>query len=210
MRVRRGVKDTDYPDVPLGGWAGTITEIHTDGICTIRWTEETLASIHPVFQKRCEKDGLVLEQYWIGVDDLEPDTGSPLEIEPPAQIATKALSSEEQDDRVRMVFGLTSNDPLPAADTETLATYHGYLSKHLAFPFTAQYVPDYGNPEQVNVIGLGDPDDELMIDETYGILCEARRKGRIVPLPLGELDKAKGNRNQQLTEDYCYWFWNWR
>ncbi len=73
VRVRHGVKDGDYPDMPLGGWAGTIAEFSDNGIYTVRWSEETLASIHPVFEKRCEKDGLEFDQYWLGADDLELD-----------------------------------------------------------------------------------------------------------------------------------------
>ena len=26
VRVKRGIRDTDYPDMPLGGWAGTISD----------------------------------------------------------------------------------------------------------------------------------------------------------------------------------------
>ena len=26
--------DADYPDMPLGGWAGTIAEVHGDGMYT--------------------------------------------------------------------------------------------------------------------------------------------------------------------------------
>jgi hypothetical protein len=33
---------------------------------TVRWSRETLAAIHPVFKKRCERDGMVLEEYWDG------------------------------------------------------------------------------------------------------------------------------------------------
>ena len=210
VRVRQGVKDNDYPDMPLGGWAGTIAEVNNDGIYTVRWSKETLASIHPVFKKRCEKDGLEFDQYWLGADDLEPDTGGPLEIEQPKKITTKPLSPKDQDDRIRMVFGLTSNNPLPDVDEETLETYHEYLSKNLVFPFTAEHGAENGHPERVKVIGLGDPDDESMIDETYGILCEARLEGQIVTVPFSELEDAKGKPNRQLIEDYCYWFHNWR
>ena len=209
VRVRNGVKDNDYPDMPIGGWAGTIAEVHDDDMYIVRWKKETLASIHPVFKKRCERDGLELDKYWIGADDLEPDAGGPLEIEQPKKITTKPLSPKDQDDRIRMVFGLTSNDPLPDVDDETLEPYHEYLSKNLVFPFTAEHGAEYGHPERVKVIGLGDPDDEPMIDETYGILCEARMEGQIVTLPLGELGDAKGKPNRQLIEDYCYWFHNW-
>jgi hypothetical protein len=73
--VRHGVMDTNFPDIPIGGWAGTIAEVPDDGIFTVRGSRETLASIHPVFRKRCEKDGLDFETYWVGADDLEPDTG---------------------------------------------------------------------------------------------------------------------------------------
>ena len=44
VRVRHGVMDTDFPDIPIGGWAETIAEVHDDGMFTVRWTEETLAS----------------------------------------------------------------------------------------------------------------------------------------------------------------------
>ena len=209
VRVRHGVKDGDYPDMPLGGWAGTIAEISDNGIYTVRWSEETLASIHPVFKKRCEKDGLEFDQYWLGADDLEPDTGDPLDIEQPTKITTKPLSPKDQDDRIRMAFGLTSNDPLPDVDDETLATYHEHLSKNLVFPFTAECGAEYGHPEQVKVIGLGDPDDEPMIDDEYGIFCEARLEGQSANVPLGELEDAKGKPNRQLVDDYCYWFHNW-
>jgi len=210
VRVQHGVRDTDHPDMPLGGWAGTVTEVHDDGMYTVRWSDETLSSIHPVFKKRCEKDGWELEVYCLGADDLEADSGGPLEIEQPKEITTKPLSPRDQDDRIRMVFGLSSNDPLPDVDDETLETYHEYLSQKLAFPFAAEHGPEHGNAERVEVIGLGDPDDEPMIDEMYGILCEARMEGRIVTLPLGELEDAKGKPNRQLVEDYGYWFWNFR
>jgi len=95
-------------------------------------------------------------------------------------------------------------------DDETLTTYHEYLSKNLIFPCTAEHCAEYGPPEQVKVIGLGDPDEEPMIDEKYGILCDARTEGHIVTLPLGELEVVKGKLNRQLIKDSCYWFWNWQ
>ena len=78
----------------------------------------------------------------------------------------------------------------------------------MTFPFEAEHGEEYGHPEKVKVIGMGHPDEEPMIDEEYGILCEARMEGQVVTLPLGELEDAKPNR--QLVKDYCYWFWNYR
>ena len=56
VRVKLGVRDTDFPDMPLGGWAGEITELHDDGMYTVRWSQETLDNIHPVYRNRCERD----------------------------------------------------------------------------------------------------------------------------------------------------------
>ena len=209
VRVKHGFMDVDYPDMPLGGWAGTVTEVQGDDTFTIRWSKQTLASIHPVFKQRCEIDGLDAEEYVLTGDDLEPDTGGPLDIEKPQKITTKPLSPKEQDDRIRMVFGLTSNDPLPDVDDEALEVYHEYLSKNLVFPFTAEHRGEYGDPERVKVIGLGAPDEEPMIDDHYGIICKARLEDHIVNAPLGELDDAKGKANRQLVDDDCYWFHIW-
>ena len=209
VRVRRGMMDTDYPDMPLGGWAGVITDVNNKGTYTVQWSEATLASIHPVFEKRCEKDGLESDQYCLGANDLEPDAGGPLEIEQPEKITTKPLSVKDQDDRIRMVFGLTSNDPLPDVDDGTLESYHEYLSKNLAFPFTAKHAAKYSQPTRVTVIGLSDSGDEPMFDEMYGVYCEARREREVITVPIGLLKNAEGQPNRQLIDDHSYWVNNW-
>ncbi len=210
VRVRRGVTDTDFPDMPLGGWTGKVAEVHDGGMYTIRWNEATLASIHPVFKARCEKDGLTFDHYCLGEVDLEPDSGGPLAIEQPQKINSKPLSQNDQDDRIRMIFVLTSNDPLPDVDDETLRLYHEHLLKLLVFPFTAEQRVKNGSPEQIKVIGIDDPDVTSMIDDEYGILCDAKRNGRSVSVPLSHLDNVTGNPSRQLVNDYNYWFHNWR
>ena len=151
-----------------------MVEIHDGGMYTVRWSTETLAAIHPVFKKRCERDGLVLEEYRLGDEDLEPDDGGSSDIEQPGEIATKPLSPRDQDDRIRMVLGLTSNGPLSDVDDETLEQYHAHLLGQLSFPFDAKYTSETGpfssRTIQVKVTGLGDP-DEPMIDDMSGILC---------------------------------------
>lgn len=209
VRVRHGVTDADYPDMTIGGWAGTIAEVHDDGMYTVRWSAATLAAIHPIFKKRSLRDGLDDETYVLSASDLEPDAGGALAIEEPKMIATKPLSPKDQEDRIRMVFCLTSNDPLPNVDEATLTTYREYLSKKLAFPFTAVHSKELGHRERVRVTSFGDPDDEAMIDEMYGILCDARREVGSITLPVAALQDVKGKPNRQLIDDYCYWFCNW-
>ena len=211
VRVKHGVRDTDYPDMPLGGWAGTITEVQEDGMYTVRWSKETLANIHPVVKKRSEKDGTVLEEYWLRDYDLEPDPGGPLDIEQPKAITTKPLSSKDQDDRIRMIFGLTSNDPLPNVGEDTLLRYYEYLSKNMRFPLrVTRFVetgPFEGRKETVTVLSLLDPASEPP-DETEGLICQARLAGDRIEMPLAEFEVDGDAPGLQLLADYCYWFWN--
>ena len=63
VRVKHGVRDPDFPDIPLGGWAGTVKEVErAEGQTTylIAWDRTTLRGMHPVYKKRCERDGLEL------------------------------------------------------------------------------------------------------------------------------------------------------
>ena len=148
VRVKHGVNDVDYPDIPLGGWAGMVCKPQGQGYYDVRWSKETLAAMHPVIKKRCEKDDLDLEVCGFAEDELEPDLGGPLDREQPTEITTKPLSPKDEDDRVRMVFGLTSNDPLPDVDDKTLFAYHRYLAANLTFPIEAEYGAEYGQPER--------------------------------------------------------------
>jgi hypothetical protein len=184
VRVRRGITDVEYSDIPFGGWAGVITEVDGD-MCTVKWTKETLASIHPDYRNRCERDGSDFEVYCIEPDELEPDPGGPLDIEQPTRIIARSLSPSNQDDRIRMVFGLTSDDLVPEVNDGSLETYYKYLSKHLVFPFAAKCRVGYGRPQRVQLIGLVPMDEDApSIDESYGFFCAASFKGDVVTLPL--------------------------
>lgn len=215
VRVLFGVSDPDFPDTPLGGWAGKIAEVEegTPPTYLIRWNQKTLASIHPVYRNRCERDGYDIEEMWLGEEDLELDSGDVVVLEQPTKIVTPPLSMNDQDDRIRSVFGLTRDDLLPEVDDSSLRTYYKFLAANLKFPFGATWVSEGSVmqlPKKVTVYSLGDFDDDPGADETYGILCKAKRVDGKGELPLSELEKAKGKPNEQIVEDYNYWFWNHR
>lgn len=124
VRVKAGAVDPDFPDIPLGGWKGTVTEISEDPpLYLIRWDQQTLDAIHPVYRHRCERDGLDCEQMYLPESELEPDAGEPTEIEQPTHVETRPLSMEDQEDRIRAVFGLTSDDSLSEVDDDSLKAY---------------------------------------------------------------------------------------
>src|SRR5579883_856579 len=206
VRVKYGVRDPDFPDIPLGGWAGVVKEVEqAEGETTllIAWDRATLKGMHPIYKKRCERDGLELESMWLGENDLEPDDGTPVAIEQPTTIVTKPLSEKDQDDRVRMALGLTHDDPLPDVSPKSLRAYHRYLAARLRLPFKAKAERD-GMP--LTVQRLVDPNDCDLDDE--GLLCEARSREGPFDIPLSEVEG--GGENRRLVEDYGYWFHNWR
>ena len=61
VRVRHGVRDPKFPDIPRGGWAGAVKEVHkAEGETTllVAWNRATLRGMHSIYKKRCERDGL--------------------------------------------------------------------------------------------------------------------------------------------------------
>ena len=206
VRVKHGVRDPDFPDIPLGGWAGTVKDVpqsEDDPTLLVAWDRATLKGMHPIYKKRCERDGLELESMWLGQEDLEPDDGTPIAMEQPTSIVTKPLSEKDQDDRVRMALGLTHDDPLLDVCHETLRAYYLYLAARLKFPFKAKAERD-GEP--LNIQRLVDP-KECDLDEE-GLLCEARNRQGPFDFPLSEVEG--GGENRRLVADFGYWFHNGR
>ncbi|NUQ62300.1 MAG: hypothetical protein HUU20_07415 [Pirellulales bacterium] len=206
--MKRGVRDEEFPDMPLGGWAGTISLVDRNRTCTVRWSQETLESLHPVYRKRCAIHGLIFEEYRFGEEDLEPDPGGPPDIEQPTQITPRRLSAAEQDDRVRMVFGLTSDDFLPRVSEESLEIYYDYLEERLTFPFDARDEAREGSfrsrMRAVTVTGLGSDTD---LDQEEGVLCKVRTTEGEAVLPLADLRVLRSaGHNHKLADDYTAWF----
>ncbi len=213
--VRSGVRDPDYDDLTIGGWAGTVGEAKrgSPSIYLVKWNGETLKSQSSIYRKRCERDGFDGEEMWLGEDDLEPDTGGPIKIEQPDVIVTKPLSMDDEDDRIRAVFGLTSDDPIPDVDFDSLLAYHEYLTESLFCPFEAQYSHETGPFEMttrhITVTRLGGA-EEPWVDDMYGLICQAREGRRRIDVPLCDLDVKKRSPNRRLLADYSYWFSNYR
>ena len=75
VRVRQGVTDVDYPDMSLGGWAGTVARIYSNGLYLVRWSQETLENAPAVYRQRCKRDGKTFDRYRFRENVLESDPG---------------------------------------------------------------------------------------------------------------------------------------
>ena len=132
-------------------------------------------------------------------------------IEQPTAIVPRPLSPDDQDDRVRMAFGLTHDDFLPEVNRENQHTYYRYLLSRLTLPFRAQYRPgrrrSSGKPVRLTVTGLEDV-DEYEVEERYGLIGVGKEPGGPVEFPLIEIEGIEGESNRRLIEDYAYWLAN--
>jgi hypothetical protein len=168
-------------------------------------------NVHPIYRKRCERDGFDIEEMWLTESDLEPGADEPVEIEQPSKIVTKPLDMDERDDRIRSVFGLTSDDPLPESDEESLRVYYKFLAAKLSFPFEAKYPIErlgFGSKTYaITVLGLLDPEE--VPGQEHGLLCQARRGAEQIDVPLTEVEIGSGNANRRIIEDYSHWVVNW-
>src|SRR5208337_3546555 len=175
VRVKPGISDTLFPDMLLGGWTGTVAKIikeHGQINCVFKLDDRTLASIHPIYRKRCDRDGLDFEIMSLDEENLELDDGALVPIEQPTEIKTPPLSEQTQGDRVRMVFGLTHDDPIPVVSPETLMTYYRYLAANLKFPFFSFIWAQSGSFSRKKVmvpISRLDPPVEDEFDEEAGL-----------------------------------------
>jgi len=210
VRVKPGTVHRDYADLPLGGWVAVVTRVAwlTPIGYEVRWTRPTLERAHPVYAKRCRRDRLPLQIYWLEEDQLKAAVDeTPVNMEEPAHLVTRPLSTEIPEDRVRAVLGLTTDDPLPPLDEEMLSRYLGFLKARLVFPFRADYWPPSDDAPkvsgEVSVEGFADP----AIGPARGIMCVARAHGRVFQAPLCGMHAKESDPNLPLVEDYVYWYW---
>jgi hypothetical protein len=211
VRVRPGVLHHEHPDIPLGGWAGSIARIHRDNYLA-RWSEDTLAATHPICRRRSAIEGTDLQECWLGEDELEPDSGGPLGMEQPTQITPRPLSAKNQGDRVRMVFGLTSDEFLPDIDEDSLETYYDYLDEQVSLPTEAMFCDAHGVFSSRNVqrelrtVKIVALDRKIGWEKDVGILLTIRAGDEEEIVPLVELAIRRSDPNFQIFDDFSAWF----
>ena len=209
--VNIGVTLPDLPDIPLGDWTGTVSEVFADqtpAAYEIKWSQRTLDGMPLIYRSRCERDDYEWNTVWLNEDDLHLDTGEAVPIEQPTDVVTRPLAMNDQGDRIRMIFNLTSDDSLPDVEYATLSVYYHYLSDHLSFPFQARHRPDdvrfAGTPYRVTVRSLYDMDD-YDVEESYGLIGVGLFQDNRIEFPMRDIDVKRNDPNRQLLDDYRFW-----
>jgi hypothetical protein len=206
VRVQYGTVDPCYPDLPLGGWAGTIVEVDEYGLCHIKLNQATLDQIHPVYRKRCKRDDLEIELLDMDPEDLDPDLGEGLSLEQPTNIQTKPLDLHDQKDRIRAALGVTTDDAVPPVERATLRAYGEYLKARLAFPLSARFSePDGVLPIESTLLVVG-LSDSASVDHRFGLVCRVQGDRQVREMPLALLEVGEDQPHHQLLDDYRCWF----
>ena len=218
VRVKSGVADPDFPDIPLGGWAGTIEMIEQveDQITyEIEWDRRTLDGMHPVYKKRCERDGLDPETMWLGRGGHRsrrrhagPDRAAHGDQDTAAVGEGPGRSGPHgprADPRRPAPRDQPRDPPRP-----TTATWR----RNLKFPFAAicgeEEIGPYSRKRAtMTVTGLLDPDERGGLSVEDGLVCTGRDRDEEIEFPLGEIEVKKKDPNFKLVSDYAYWFHNW-
>jgi len=125
----------------------------------------------------------------------------------------RPLSPDDQDDRVRMAFGLTHDDLLPEVNRKNLFAYYRYLLAYLTLPFRAQYRrkpgPYSSRLVRLTVTGLDDF-DQYEVEKCYGLIGVGKEPGGSLGFPLRDIEGIEDSTNRQLIQDYAYWLANWQ
>jgi hypothetical protein len=123
------------------------------------------------------------------------------------------FSALNQEDRIRRVFGVPDDAPLPSVSDQTLAVYYDHLVAALSLPFDALYCPTGGDVRQlihyVRVTDLLDP-RQGHLRNLHGLFCKVHNTKEVLHLSLADLGVRDDNPNCQTLDDYAYWFVNWR
>ena len=69
--VKKGVVDPNHPDVSLGGWCGTVSQV-SGAICLVRWSGATLEAVHSSHPQNGIDDAMWLQEAALEADPREP------------------------------------------------------------------------------------------------------------------------------------------
>jgi Calcium binding len=117
------------------------------------------------------------------------------------------MSWDEEERRVAEILGVKQGEVLPDVSRKTLRTYHAYLKANLEFPFKAKVEDLDGEATMHSLFALKEC-PELTF---YGLFVRGHYGRRLIEIPIVEIYEVRSQeKNNQLIEDYCFWFWNHR
>jgi hypothetical protein len=213
VHVKAGSAHPVYPDLPMGGWSGTVERIvrhKRDGRrrCWIRFFDSTTARLHPVYEDREWRDNgddCELWDNWVPEEQLELGEVSPDSIEEPRLPSWAERAGDRQ---IRALFELGPNDSYPPCEAKTWQVWHRFLSEHLSLPRPLADGEFDGRRRTLQRLLMpGDLPAEYSDDEEpHALYGEVVSEGEILVVPLDEIALPEGDPAENLLFDYAYWY----
>ena len=114
---------------------------------------------------------------------------------------------DEEEKRVAEILSVKEGRSLPKVSKQTLKKYHAYLRTNLEFPFKAKAEDLKGDATIQSLFAL----DECPELTFYGLFVRGHEGRRMIEIPIVEIYEVQDDETaNQIIEDYCMWFWNYR
>ncbi|MGH7135114.1 MAG: hypothetical protein ACREHD_05195 [Pirellulales bacterium] len=213
VHVKPGSGHPTYPDLPMGGWSGTVEEVQQHKSsrrrrCWVRFLDSTVTRLHPVYEDRERRDtddDCELWDNWVPEEQLELGAVPPDNIEQPKLPRWAERAGDRQ---VRELFHLGPGDRYPRCEPKTWQLWRRFLSEHLSLPRPLE--DDEFDGESLTLVRLLLP-DELPADypddeERHALYGEIACEGETFVMRLDEIALPEGDPFANLIYDYEYWY----
>ena len=226
VQINDDVMYFDWNDLLIGDWVGEVTKVHRNQEgpqYDVRWTDETLAKNHPVYEALAQLECLTHDEYsQLAEQEIHKFAGGEVILVAPddtvvSKYADRPLDPEDTTDRLRMIFGAKPLDWFPTLgdgeeeDDRLLRRYYDCLLEHLAFPFMGVHVyrrGGEGSKQVLTVQNLIDPDVARAgdLDISEGLYCSGiASSGNVLEVPLRLVLCGEDTPEEKLVGDYRSW-----
>ena len=215
VHVRPGARHPIYPDLPMGGWTGTIEGVQRHRKDRERrryWVHflpSTTDRLRPVYLDREERDndaGYEPWDNWLAPDLLEPGEAPPETLEQPDLPGWAQQAGEQQ---VRTLFGLNPEDEYPSCDDDTARVWKDFLSQHLPLPRRLRVSEPYDSDDRQLLLRriLGPNEVPSSVDDNpHGLYAEVSVDGEIEVTRLDYVLLFDDDPYDTLLRDYVHWY----
>lgn len=219
VRVREGVRTSQRPGILLEDWTGKVVHVFETNppAYAIRWSSATLASLPPQIRKlyRTSRNGKASYEERLYGDELvhnraeETTTPRPTSgwDSPSTSASATDLCWKNRDDRIRSVFGLRADEPLPPVTLDNLWRYANYLQLYMGDVewLEGTYVSENGYRTYGRFKIARDSQGDFDWDFNCGVLCWFGRKEEAVQVCLSQMQLPVDSPYFEIVEDYRHW-----
>ena len=209
VNVRDGFHDPDL-DIDMSGWHGRVRQVYqNEGTALIAFDSLTLLELPESYIDNCEEEGYSWSRYGYDLADLIKTVRR--DVLSDVQEVLREMRNRyryrflgQEGPEVNQIFWAID----PDGSMDPLDVWEAHMKENLKFPFEAM-VDEWQDRgplrpgDKMHALDIG------LVDESYGLLIEARRSRKKFLFPLCDLAAVDKNSPQyDLIQRYRVWFAN--